>query len=61
MLRLSLCLREKVRQLELRGHIVKSENLILHSGTHKESIHTDVLGELMLHRVTRNAHSTRTV
>jgi hypothetical protein len=66
MLRSGLGLHEEICQLQLancnsRRHILKSENLILHSSAHKESINTYVFGELMLHRISRNADSICTV
>jgi hypothetical protein len=60
-LRSGLGLREEICQLQLGRHILKSENLILHSSAHKEGINTDVFGDLMLHRISRNADSTCTV
>jgi hypothetical protein len=61
MLRSSLGLREEIRQLQLGRHILKSENRILHNSAHKGGINTYVFGELMLHRISRNADSTCTV
>jgi hypothetical protein len=61
MMRSGLGLREEVCQLQLGRYILKSENLILHSSAHKEGINTYVFGELMLHRISRNADSTCTV
>jgi hypothetical protein len=61
MLRSGLGLHEEICQLQLGRHILKSEDLILHSSAHKEGINTYVFGELMLHRISRNADSTCTV
>jgi hypothetical protein len=59
MLHLGPGLREEICQL--RRHILKSENLIMHSSAHKEGINTYVFSELMFHQITRNADSTCTV
>jgi hypothetical protein len=61
MLHSGLGLHKKICQLQLGRHILKSENLILHSSAHKGGINTYVFGELMLHRILRNADSTCTV
>jgi hypothetical protein len=61
MLRSDLGLREEISQLQLGRHILKSEDLILHSSAYKEGINTYVFGELMLHWISRNADSTCTV
>jgi hypothetical protein len=61
MLRSGLGLREEICQLQLGRHILKSENLILHSSAHKEGINTYVFGELMLHQISRIADGTCTV
>jgi hypothetical protein len=42
-------------------HILKSENLILHSSAHKQGINAFVFGELMLHRISCSVDSTCTV
>jgi hypothetical protein len=54
-----LGLREEICQLQLGRHVPKSEDLILHSSAHKEGINTYVFGELMLHRISRNADSEK--
>jgi hypothetical protein len=51
-------LREDIRQLQLVRHIMKSENLVLGSNAYEGDINTYVFGELMLHRISRNADST---
>jgi hypothetical protein len=43
-LRSGMGLREEICQLQLRRHILKSENLTLHSSAHKEGINTYVFG-----------------
>ena len=50
-----LSFRQKISKLKLRGHILKDHSPLLHLRTHVGGINTDVLGELMLHRITGNA------
>jgi hypothetical protein len=56
-----LSIREEISKLYLRRHIMRGHSLFLHSMTHVEGINTYVFGELVLHRVTRNADGTSTV
>lgn len=56
-----LCLCEKVCQLKLGRHIVKSHNLIMHMWSHVRSINTNVLGEFMFHRIPSNINHANTI
>jgi hypothetical protein len=50
MMSTSLSLREEICQLELRRHILKSDNTILNLRSCKMSINTNMLSKLMLYR-----------
>ena len=50
-----LSFRQKISKLKLRGHILRGHNSVLHLRTRVGGINTDVLGELMLNRITGNA------
>jgi hypothetical protein len=50
-----------VCKLNLQGHILKSNNLVLDGRPNIEAINSNVFGELMLHRVLHNTDSTSTV
>ena len=45
-------------KLNLRGHILKSNNRVLDGRPNIEAIHSNVFGELMLHWVLSNTDST---
>ena len=61
MLSTRLGLGEEVSNLDLRREIVEGHYLITHGATSKVSIDTNMLGELMLDRVSSNLKSTCTV
>jgi hypothetical protein len=52
---------KQVWKLNLQWHILESNNLVQYSRPSIEAIHSNVFGELMLHRVLSNTHSTSTI
>jgi hypothetical protein len=58
MLSSRLCLCEEVRQLKLKGHIAKSNDITLHLGPSPRHINTNMFSEPMLRQTTSYADST---
>ena len=58
MLNSRLRLGEEISHLELRGHIAKSNDIILYLSPSVICINSNVLCELMLHRITSYVDST---
>jgi hypothetical protein len=57
MLLSSLCFSKKVSQLQLRGHILERDSLLLTMRPSKEGIHTNMLCKFMLHRIIGNLYA----
>jgi hypothetical protein len=52
---------KKVCKLNLQKNILKTNNLVPYSGSNVEAIHSNMFGELMLHRILSNTDSTSSV
>ena len=57
----SLSLGEEINNLDLGGKVVEGDRLVMNRASSEVGVHTNVLGQLMLDRISGNMKSTSIV